>query len=91
MVRDRTGRDDFPLTQEAIARQLGVRRAGVNECVVALQRLGVLDHRRGHIRILRGDVLEESACPCYPACKAEARWAENGAGRARVGSGTVVR
>ncbi|HKG15551.1 MAG TPA: Crp/Fnr family transcriptional regulator [Pyrinomonadaceae bacterium] len=80
MVRDRAGEDDFPLTQETIARQLGVRRAGVNECVVALQRLGVLDHRRGHIRVLRGDVLEESACSCYPACKEEVRWAERRAG-----------
>lgn len=82
MVRDRAGEEDFPLTQETIARQLGVRRAGVNECVVALQRLGVVDHRRGHIRVRRGDALEESACSCYPACKAEVRWAEHGAGRA---------
>lgn len=88
MVRDRTSEEDFPLTQETIARQLGVRRAGINECVVALQRLGVLDHRRGHIRVLRGDALEESACSCYPACKQEARWAERGAGRI-IGPGTV--
>ena len=87
MVRDRAAGEDFPLTQEAIARQLGVRRAGVNECVVALQRLGVLDHRRGHIRVLRADALEEAACSCYPACKEEVRWAERGAGRARVGPG----
>jgi CRP-like cAMP-binding protein len=82
MVRDRAAGEDFPLTQETIARQLGVRRAGVNECVVALQRLGVLDHRRGHIRVLREDALEESACSCYPACKEEARWAERDGGRA---------
>lgn len=89
MVRDRACEEDIPLTQETIARQLGVRRAGINECVVALQRLGVLDHRRGHMRVLRGDALEESACSCYPACKEEARWAERGAGRA-VGPGAVV-
>lgn len=98
MVRDRAGKDDFPLTQEAIARQLGVRRAGVNECVVALQRLGVLEHRRGHIRVLRGDALEESACSCYPPCKEEVRWAERGvpaslAGnrRALTGGGEALR
>ena len=90
MVRDRASEEDFPLTQETIARQLGVRRAGVNECVVALQRLGVVEHRRGHLRVLREDALEESACSCYPACKAEVRWAERGASRARVGPGTVV-
>jgi CRP-like cAMP-binding protein len=75
MVRDRASDGEFPLTQEAIARQLGVRRAGVNECVVALQRLGVVEHRRGHIRVLREDTLEASACSCHPACKAETRWA----------------
>lgn len=89
MVRDRALGEDFPLTQETIARQLGVRRAGINECVVALERLGVLDHRRGHIRVLRGDALEESACSCYPACKQEARWAERGA-RRTLGPGTVL-
>jgi CRP-like cAMP-binding protein len=90
MVRDRACEEDFPLTQETIARQLGVRRAGVNECVAALQRLGVLDHRRGHIRVLRCDVLEETACSCYPACKDEVRWAEGGAGRATVGPLTLA-
>lgn len=75
MVRDRAPDGEFPLTQETIARQLGVRRAGVNECVVALQRLGVVEHRRGYIRVLREDALEASACSCYPACKGEARWA----------------
>lgn len=89
MVRDRACEEDFPLTQETIARQLGVRRAGINECVVALQRLGVLEHRRGHIRVLRGDALEESACSCYPAGKEESLWAERRAGRA-VGPRVVV-
>ena len=88
MMRDRAPYDDFPLTQETIARQLGVRRAGVNECVVALQREGVLDHRRGHIRVLLREALEDYACSCYPACREEARWADaaerRAEGRARV-------
>jgi len=81
MVCDRAGEEDFPLTQETISRQLGVRRAGVNECVVALQRVGVLNHRRGHIRVLSRDALEKSACSCYPACREEVRWAERRVGR----------
>lgn len=88
MVRDRACEEEFPLTQETIARQLGVRRAGINECVVALQKLGVVDHRRGHIRLLRGDALEESACSCYPACREEVRWAERRAGK--VGERVLV-
>lgn len=76
MVLDRAGEDDFPVTQETISRQLGVRRAGVNEYVVALERRGVLEHRRGHIRVLARESLEEAACSCYPACKEEVRWTE---------------
>jgi CRP-like cAMP-binding protein len=76
MVRDRASDDEFPLTQETIARQLGVRRAGVNECVVALQRGGVLDHRRAYISVLRREALEAAACSCYPACREEMRWTE---------------
>jgi CRP-like cAMP-binding protein len=77
MVHDRAGRDDFPLTQEAIARQLGVRRAGVNEAAGLLEKMRVLDHVRGHIRILNREALENAACVCYPGFKQEMRWFEN--------------
>jgi len=90
MVHDRAPYDDLPLTQETIARQLGVRRAGVNECVVALQRGGVLDHRRGHIRVLAREALEDAACSCYPACKEEARWADAAEGLADGAARAVI-
>lgn len=77
MVHDRARRDDLPMTQECVARQLGVRRAGVNEVIGLLERLSVLDHSRGHIRIMHRDALEDAACACYPAFKQEARWLEN--------------
>ena len=76
MVHDRAGSDDLTLTQETIARQLGVRRAGVNECVGWLEGLNVIDHRRGHVRILDREALEHAACVCYPAFKEEVRWFE---------------
>jgi CRP-like cAMP-binding protein len=74
MLHDRVGRDDLPLTQEAAARQLGVRRAGVNECVGWLQKLSVIDHRRGHIRVLNREALEDAACVCYQGFEEEMRW-----------------
>jgi CRP-like cAMP-binding protein len=74
MVHDRAGADDFPLTQEAVARQLGVRRAGVNECIGWLERLNVIEHRRGHIRVLHREALEDAACACYPAFESDMRW-----------------
>lgn len=78
MLHDRAGHDDLPMTQETAGRQLGVRRAGVNETMVWLQRMGVIEHRRGHVRILKRDVLETAACVCYAGFKKEMRWHEEG-------------
>jgi CRP-like cAMP-binding protein len=77
MLHDRVGRDDLPMTQEAAARQLGVRRAGVNECMGWLQGLNVIDHRRGHVRIVNRDALEDAACLCYQGFAEEMRWHES--------------
>src|SRR5919204_4926964 len=74
MLHDRAGRDDLQLTQEVAARQLGVRRAGVNECVGWLQRMNVIDHRRGHIRVINREALEDAACVCYQGFEEEMRW-----------------
>src|SRR5947209_8517100 len=71
MLHDRTGRDDLPLTQEEAARQLGVRRAGVNECMGYLQKLGVIEHRRGRVGVLKRFALEDAACICYPEFEEE--------------------
>lgn len=79
MLHDRAGHDDLPMTQETAGRQLGVRRAGVNEAMVWLQRMGVIEHRRGHVRILKRDALEATACVCYAGFKEEMRWHEEGA------------
>jgi CRP-like cAMP-binding protein len=76
MLRDRVGRDDLPMTQETAARQLGVRRAGVNECMGWLQRLGVIDHRRGHVQIANREALEDAACVCYKGFEEEMHWHE---------------
>ena len=65
MVRDRLGRDDFRLTQDLLARMLGVRRAGVNEAASALQRRKLIDYSRGKIRLLDPEVLRSAACSCY--------------------------
>ena len=76
MLHDRVGRDDLPLTQETAARQLGVRRAGVNECMGYLQKLGFVVHRRSHVRLLNREALEAAACVCYQGFERDARWHE---------------
>ena len=73
MLHDRAGHDDLPMTQETAARQLGVRRAGVNECMGWLQKLNVVDHRRGHVQIVNRAALEDAACVCYTEFAEEMR------------------
>jgi len=75
MLRDRVPGEDIPLTQEAVARQMGSRRAGVNEVMVALQRRGVIEHRRGRIRINDPARLEAMACVCYRGHREDYEWA----------------
>ena len=65
MVRDRLGRSEFYLTQDFLARMLGVRRAGVNEAAGALQRRRLIDYSRGKVRLLDAKALRPAACSCY--------------------------
>jgi CRP-like cAMP-binding protein len=69
--RDRLGADEFPLTQEFLAGMLGVRRAGVTEALAPMKRAGLLEYRRGWIRILDPERLEAAACDCYQIVRDE--------------------
>lgn len=65
MSRDRAGNDDFALTQEFLAKMLGVRRASVTEIAGKLQRRGIITYRRSHIQVRDSDALEAASCECY--------------------------
>ena len=65
MVRDRVARDEFPLTQEFLARMLGVRRAGVTEAAGNLQRRKLISYSRGRVRILDVEGVRAASCACY--------------------------
>jgi hypothetical protein len=64
-TRDVLGSDSFLLTQEFMAEMLGVRRTSVSIVAHALQQAGLINYRRGHIRIEKPDGLQQAACECY--------------------------
>lgn len=70
--RDLQGSDDLLLTQEFISQMLGVRRTSVSVVANTLQQAGFVRYRRGHIRILNLEGLQETACECYQSVKTQA-------------------
>ena len=68
---DRLPSNQLSMTQELIANMLGVRREGVTEAAGKLQRLGVIEYRRGQITVLNRPKLEELCCECYAVVKTE--------------------
>ncbi|MEO8223500.1 MAG: Crp/Fnr family transcriptional regulator [Gammaproteobacteria bacterium] len=62
---DRLPGNDIVMTQQLIARALGVRREGVTEGALKLQRAGLIRYSRGHITVLDRLGLEQHACECY--------------------------
>lgn len=68
-TRDRTDRDDVPLTHEALAEMLGVQRSTVSSVTSVLQKTGLIVQGRGTIRITIREGLEATACECYQAIR----------------------
>jgi len=59
------------MTQELIANMLGGRRESVTVAAGHLQEAGLIDYRRGRIRILDRTGLESNVCECYSAVEEE--------------------
>lgn len=68
---DRLNGKDLVMTQELIANMLGVRRAGVTDAALKLQRAGLISYARGRISVLNRTGLEERTCECYAVVKKE--------------------
>jgi CRP-like cAMP-binding protein len=68
---DRLGGNELVMTQELIANMLGVRREGVTEGAVKLQKAGLIQYSRGRITVLDRPGLEARSCECYAVVKKE--------------------
>jgi CRP-like cAMP-binding protein len=65
MIQDRKKSNKIPLTQEQIARSLGVHRPSLTHIAQNLRAKKIIDYVRGKIYILNRTELENSACACF--------------------------
>lgn len=65
MVQARKGGTKLPLTQEQIARSLGVHRPSVTHIAQSLRERRIIDYVRGKIVICDELKLAETACDCF--------------------------
>jgi CRP-like cAMP-binding protein len=85
LTLDRLASRELVMTQELVARMLGVRREGITEAAGRLQAAGVIRYRRGHITVLDRFGLERRSCECYSVVKREMiRLLPDGLSRQRV-------
>ena len=71
LSHDRLQSDELVMTQELIANMLGVRREGVSVAAHRLQELGLIEYRRGRIKIVDRPALEGAVCECYQVVRTE--------------------
>jgi CRP-like cAMP-binding protein len=70
-VHDRAQQDELNLTQEFLSQMLGVQRASVSIAAKAMQDAGLIQYRRGTIRITDMANLEAVACECYAVLRGQ--------------------
>jgi CRP-like cAMP-binding protein len=64
-THDRVGMTTIPLTQEALAEMLGVRRTTISTVAKTLQQGGAIRYARGRVEIINRKRLQQAACECY--------------------------
>ena len=69
LAQDLMGSDQIALTQEFLSHMLGVQRSSVSLRAHALQKSGLIEYRRGKIKVIDRKGLEECACECYTAIR----------------------
>jgi CRP-like cAMP-binding protein len=70
-MHDLAGEDHLHLTQDFLARMIGVQRNSVSTVAHALQEAGIIKYSRGNIEIRNLEALKEASCECYEAVNAQ--------------------
>ncbi|WP_165943249.1 Crp/Fnr family transcriptional regulator [Roseicella aquatilis] len=73
MAQDRLNHPDLPVTQEALATLLGVRRTTVTRVMAQLTGRGLIRHRRSRVIVTNREGLEGVACGCHAELMARLR------------------
>jgi CRP-like cAMP-binding protein len=71
LTLDRSTGVELLLTHEKMANLLGVRREGVSEAAMRLQRQGLIRYTRGRVQVLDREGIEACTCECYKVIKTE--------------------
>jgi CRP-like cAMP-binding protein len=64
-VASRAARELIPITQQAIADSLRVRRAGISDAARNLKMAGAISYSRGSLSVLDRSLLESYSCTCF--------------------------
>jgi CRP-like cAMP-binding protein len=68
-AHDRAGKDEFELTHEGLSAMLAATRPRISQAAARLKAAGIIESRRGKIRILDRQRLEAVSCECYDATR----------------------
>lgn len=69
VCRDKSGSDDFQMTQEFLATMVATQRTTVSGIAAQMKEAGMIHYARGRVRICDAAALERQACECYPLMK----------------------
>jgi CRP-like cAMP-binding protein len=70
MMQDRSHSDYIPVTQESLAKMLGVRRSSVTTIAGTFQERKFIQYSRGILTVVDRKGLESLSCKCYPMAAA---------------------
>ena len=65
MASDRARSDTMPMTHDFLSSMLGIRRTGVTAIAGGFQRAGLIEYRRGQVKLVDRSGLEATSCECY--------------------------